>query len=104
MCVDGDVIKWEVGERKVGFPSKRGDEWRVSGSLSGLKVISVTIKIYKQIPKCHYSVAATVAVISNDPVRKKMPKFTTEGYSPHREAIFIVKKLLSVHPQGIRSA
>lgn len=71
MCVDGDVIKWEVGERKVGFPSKRGDEWRVSGSLSGLKVISVTIKIYKQIPKCHYSVAATVAVISNDPVRKK---------------------------------
>lgn len=72
---------------------------RVVGSLSGLRVLSVTIKIYKQIPKCHYSVAATVAVITNDPVRKRMPKFMTEGYIPHREAIFIVKKLLSIHPQ-----
>lgn len=77
---------------------------RVTGSLSGLKVISVTIKIYKQIPKCHYSVAATVAVRTNDPVRKRMPKFMTEGYSPHREAIFLIKKLLSVHPQGSHSA
>lgn len=72
---------------------------RVAGSLSGLRVISVTIKIYKQIPKCHYSVTATVAVTTNDPVRKRMPKFMTEGYSPHREAIFIVQTLLSIHPQ-----
>lgn len=81
-----------------------GESGGSTGPLLGLRVVSVTTKIYKQIPKCHYSLAAPVAVVTNDPVRKRTPKFMTEGYSPHREAIFTVKKLLSIHPQGIHSA